>query len=65
MFSNGLSVADDEQLERLRFVLTRAYEKRQPFVFKLIHTVKERMGPHIQKKPMIESLGIEKNEDAA
>jgi hypothetical protein len=58
-------VADDEQLERLRFMLARAYEKRQPFVFKLIHTVKEQMGPHIQKKPIIQSLRIEKNEDAA
>lgn len=65
MFNNGLSVADDEQLERLRFVLARAYEKRQPIVFKLIHAVKERMGPHVQKKPMIESLRIEKNEDVA
>jgi hypothetical protein len=41
----------DEQLEQLRFVLSRACEKRQPFVFKLIHAVKEQMGPHIQKKP--------------
>ena len=58
-------MADDEQLEQLRFVLARAYETRRPFVFRLIHAVKERMGAHIQKKPIIESLQIEKNEDAA
>lgn len=59
-------MADDEQLEQLRFVLARAYEKRQLFVFRLIHAVKERMGAHIQKKPIIESLQTERNnEDAA
>ncbi len=63
--SKGVSVADDEQLEQLRFMLARAYEKRQPFVFRLIHAVKERMGAHIQKKPIIESLQTERNEDAA
>jgi hypothetical protein len=63
--SKGVSVADDEQLEQLRFVLARAYEKRQLFVVRLIHAVKERMGAHIQKKPIIESLQTERNEDAA
>ena len=58
-------MADDEQLEQLRFVLARAYEKRQLFVLRLIHAVKERMGAHIQKKPIIESLQTERNEDAA
>ena len=58
-------MADDEQLEQLRFVLARAYEKRQLFVVRLIHAVKERMGAHIQKKPIIASLQTERNEDAA
>jgi hypothetical protein len=58
MSRRGVLVGDDEQLERLRSVLARAYEKRQPFALRLIHAVKDRMSAHIQKKPIIVSLEL-------
>jgi hypothetical protein len=56
---------DDEELELLRSVLARAYEKRQPFPLKLIRAVKDWMGARTQKKSIILTLQIEKKEDAA
>jgi hypothetical protein len=36
----GVQVSDD-QIEQLRSVLARAYEKRQPFSSRLVHVVKD------------------------
>jgi hypothetical protein len=56
----------DDQIELLRSVLARAYEKRQPFPFRLVQAVKDYIGPRTPRRPIIESLNItEKNKDAA
>ena len=60
------SMTDDEKLERLRSVLARAYEKRQPFLLRLVQAVKDYVGPRTFRKPIIESLNIiEKNKNVA
>jgi hypothetical protein len=60
------SMTDDEKLELLRSVLARAYEKHQPFPLRLIHAVKDYVGPRTFRKPIIESLNIiEKNKNVA
>ena len=59
-------MTDDEKLERLRSVLARAYEKRQPFLLRLVQAVKDYVGPRTFRKPIIESLNIiEKNKNVA
>ena len=58
-------MSDDEQIELLRSVLARAYEKREPFPLSLFHSVKDWMSASTQKKPIILTLQIEKKEDAA
>jgi hypothetical protein len=41
---------DDDQIELLRSVLTHAYEKRQPFLLRLVQAVKDYVGPrHLEK----------------
>ena len=57
---------DDNQIELLRSVLAHAYEKRQPFLFRLVQSVKDYVGPRTFRKPIIESLNIiEKNKNVA
>jgi hypothetical protein len=57
---------DDDQIELLRSVLTHAYEKRQPFLLRLVQAVKDYVGPRTLRKPIIESLNIiEKNKNVA
>jgi hypothetical protein len=36
---------DDDQIELLRSVLAHAYEKRQPFLLRLVQAVKDYVGP--------------------
>jgi len=56
----------DEEIDLLRSVLARAYEKRQPFLLRLVQAVKDHVGPSTPRKPVIESLNImEKKKDAA
>jgi hypothetical protein len=56
----------DDQIELLRCVLARAYEKRQPLLFRLVKGIKDYIGPRTPRRPIIESLNItEKNKDAA
>jgi hypothetical protein len=57
----------DDEIDLLRSVLARAYEKRQPFLFSLVQAVKAHMSPSRKpKKPIIQSLNIvENNKDAA
>ena len=57
---------DDDQIELLRSVLARAYEKRQPFLLRLVQAVKDYVGPRTPRKPIIESLNIiERKTDTA
>lgn len=52
---------DDDQTD-LCSVLAHAYEKRQPFLLRLVQAVKEYVSPRTPRKPIIESLNIiEKN----
>jgi hypothetical protein len=56
----------DDQIEHLRSVLARAYEKRQPFPFRLVHAMKDYIVPRTPRKPIIETLNSTgKNKDAA
>jgi hypothetical protein len=55
----------DEEIDLLRSVLARAYEKRQPFLLRLVQAVKDRFGSGTTRKPVIQSLNIAKKEDAA
>ena len=56
----------DEEIDLLRSVLARAYEKRQPFLMRLVQAVKDYVGPRTPRKAVIESLNImEKKKDAA
>jgi hypothetical protein len=53
---------DDDQIDLLRSVLAHAYEKRQPFLLRLVQAVKGYVSPRTPRKPIIESLNIiEKN----
>jgi hypothetical protein len=58
---------DDDQIELLRSVLSHAYEKRQPFLLRLVQAAKDYVGhPRTLRKPIIESLNIiEKNKNVA
>jgi len=61
----GVQMSDD-QIEQLRSVLARAYEKREPIAFRLVKAVRNCIGPRTPRRPIIESLNItEKNKDAA
>ena len=56
----------DEEIDLLRSVLARAYEKRQPFLMRLVQAVKDYVGPRTPRKPIIESLNIiERKTDTA
>jgi hypothetical protein len=46
---------DDDQAD-LRSVLAHAYEKRQPFLLRLVQAVKDYVSPRTPRKPIIESL---------
>ena len=55
----------DEEIDLLRSVLTRAYEQRQPFLLRLVQAVKDRFESDTARKPVIQSLNIDKKTDAA
>ena len=50
----------DEEIDLLRSVLARACEKRQPFLLRLVQSVKNRFGSETARKPVIQSLNIDK-----
>jgi hypothetical protein len=55
----------DDQLDLLRSVLARAYEKRQRLPLRLLQALSDYIGPR-KKKPIIESLNIiERKTDTA
>ena len=51
-------MSEQEQLELLRSVLSRAYEKRQPLPLRLINTIKKHIVRRTPRKPIIVSLNI-------
>ena len=56
----------DEEIDLLRSLLAHAYERRQPFLLRLVRAVKDYVGPRPPRKPVIQSLNIiEKKKDAA
>jgi hypothetical protein len=60
------AMPEDDQIELLRSVLAHAYEKRQPFLLRLVQAVKDYVGPRTLRKPIIKSLNIiEKNKNVA
>jgi hypothetical protein len=55
----------DDELDQLRAVLAQAYDKRQPFIFRLIQAVKNRLGAGTPKRAIVEPIKIVKEKDAA
>ena len=55
----------DDQIDLLRSVLARAYEKPSPFHLRLIEAVQDYIGSRTQRKTVIESLNINEKKDAA
>ena len=55
----------DDQIDLLRSVLARAYEKPSPFPLRLIEAVQDYIGSRTPRKPIIESLNINEKKDAA
>ena len=54
----------DDQIDLLRSVLARAYEKPQPFPLRLVQALKDYIGTRAPRKPIIESLNITERKDA-
>jgi len=55
----------DDQIDLLRPVLARAYEKPQPFPLRLVQAVKDYIDTRTPKRPIIQSLNISDKKDAA
>ena len=55
----------DDQIDLLRSVLARAYEKPLPFPLRLVQAVMDYIGTRTPRKHMIESLNITEREGAA
>jgi hypothetical protein len=54
-----------DEIDLLRSVLARAYEKPSPFPLRLVEAVKEYIGTRTLRKPIIEGLNIGEKKDAA
>jgi hypothetical protein len=54
-----------DEIDQLRSVLARAYEKPSPFPLRLVEAVQEYIGTRTPRKPIIESLKISEKKDAA
>jgi len=54
-----------DEVDLLRSVLARAYEKPLPFPLRLVEAVQDYLGTHTRRKPIIESLNISEKKDAA
>ncbi len=62
----GVLTVSDQEIDLLRSVLARAYEPRQPFLWRLIQALKYLLRARSPRKPVIESLNIiEKKDDVA
>jgi hypothetical protein len=54
-----------DEIDLLRSVLARAYEKPSPFPLRLVEAVQDYIGTRTPRKPFIESLNISEKKDAA
>ena len=54
-----------DEVDLLRSVLARAYEKPSPFPLRLFQSVKDYIGTRTPRKPIIETLNISEKKDAA
>ena len=54
-----------DEIDVLRSVLARAYEKPSPFPMRLVAAIKDYIGTRTPRKPIIESLNIIEKKDAA
>jgi hypothetical protein len=54
-----------DEVDLLRSVLARAYEKPSPFSLRLVEAVQVYIGSRSPKKPIIQALNIGENKDAA
>ena len=54
-----------DEVDLLRSVLARAYEKPSPFTLRLIEAVQDYIGTRTPRKPIIESLNINEEKDVA
>lgn len=62
--SLGVYAMPDDQIDLLRSVLARAYEKPQPFPLRLVQAVKNYVDTRTPGKPIIESLNITEGKDS-
>jgi hypothetical protein len=53
-----------DEVDLLRSVLARAYEKPSPFPLRLVEALQDYVGTRAPKKPIIQSLNIEKKDAA-
>jgi hypothetical protein len=61
----GVYSMPHDEVDLLRSVLARAYEKPSPFTLRLIEAVQDYIGTRTPRKPIIESLNINEKKDAA
>ena len=54
-----------DEVELLRSVLARAYEKPSPLPLRLVEAVQDYIGTRTPKEPIIQSLNIGEKKDAA
>ena len=54
-----------DEVDLLRSVLARAYEKPSPFALRFVEAVKDYIGTRTPKRPIIQSLNISDKKEAA
>ena len=54
-----------DEVDLLRSVLARAYEKPSPFALSFVEAVKDYIGTRTPKRPIIQSLNISDKKEAA
>ena len=54
-----------DEVDLLRSVLARAYEKPSPFPLRLVEALQDYVGTRTPKKPLIQSLNSTEKRDAA
>jgi len=60
-----VSDSNDQEIERLRSILRNAHDPREPFVKKVMRSLKTRLGARIQKKALSKRIDDLKKDDAA
>lgn len=54
-----------DEVDLLRSVLARAYEKPSPFPLRLVEAILDYIGTRTPKRPIIQSLNISDKKEAA